>query len=270
MKILHNNTALNKALKGITDLNFVPTMGGLHQGHVSLIKKSQNQSGATIVSIFINPKQFNDKKDFKKYPRNLNKDLNILKKLKINYLYLPAYIDIYNSKNDKEIKLKKNEKILCAKYREGHFEGVLDVMDRLTKLIKPKKIFMGEKDFQQFYLVKKFIEKKYNCKVVGCKTIREKNYLAMSTRNQLLTKKQFEIGGKIALILKNFKNNLKNKINIKKLLIEKSKFLNKEFKIQIEYLELRNIFNLKLATSIKNSRLFVAYKIGNVRLIDNF
>ena len=270
MKILHNNKALNKALKGISVLNFVPTMGGLHQGHVSLIKNSLNQSGTTIVSIFINPKQFNDKKDFKKYPRNLNKDLNILKKLKINFLYLPEYKDIYNSKNDKEIKLKKKEKILCAKYREGHFEGVLDVMDRLTKSIKPKKIFMGEKDFQQFYLVKKFIEKKYNCKVIACKTIREKNYLAMSTRNQLLTKKQFEIGGKIALILKNFKNNLKNKINIKKLILEKSKFLNKEFKIQIEYLELRNIFNLKLATSIKNSRLFVAYKIGNVRLIDNF
>ena len=183
---------------------------------------------------------------------------------------MPAYKDIYHTKNEKEIKLKKNEKILCAKYRKSHFEGVLDVMDRLTKSIKPKKIFMGEKDFQQFYLVKKFIEKKYDCKVIGCKTIREKNYLAMSTRNQLLTKKQFEIGGKIALILKNFKNNLKNKINIKKLIVEKSKFLNKEFKIQIEYLELRNIFNLKLATSIKNSRLFVAYKIGNVRLIDNF
>ena len=270
MKILHNNKALNKALKGISDLNFVPTMGGLHQGHVSLIKNSLNQTGATIVSIFINPKQFNDKKDFKKYPRNLNKDLNILKKLKINFLYLPEYKDIYNSKNDKEIKLKKNEKILCAKYRKGHFEGVLNVMDRLTKLIKPKKIFMGEKDFQQFYLVKKFIEKKYNCKVIGFKTIREKNYLAMSTRNQLLTKKQFEIGGKISLILKNYKNNLKNKINIKKLILEKSKSLNKEFKIQIEYLELRNIFNLKLATSIKNSKLFVAYKIGNVRLIDNF
>jgi len=270
MKILDNYKALNKALKGISDLNFVPTMGGLHQGHVSLIKKSLNQSAATIVSIFINPKQFNDKKDFKKYPRNLNKDLNILKKLKINFLYLPEYKDIYNSKNDKEIKLKKKEKILCAKYREGHFEGVLDVMDRLTKSIKPKKIFMGEKDFQQFYLVKKFIEKKYNCKVIACKTIREKNYLAMSTRNQLLTKKQFEIGGKIAFILKDFKNNLKNKINIKKLILEKSKSLNKEFKIQIEYLELRNIFNLKLATSIKNSKLFVAYKIGSVRLIDNF
>jgi len=193
MKILHNNKALNKALKGISVLNFVPTMGGLHQGHVSLINNSLNQSGTTIVSIFINPKQFNDKKDFKKYPRNLKRDLNILKKLKINFLYLPAYKDIYHSKNDKEIKLKKNEKILCAKYRKSHFEGVLDVMDRLTKSIKPKKIFMGEKDFQQFYLVKKFIKKKYNCKVVGCKTIREKNYLAMSTRNQLLTKSNLKL-----------------------------------------------------------------------------
>lgn len=270
MKILHNNKALNKALKGISVLNFVPTMGGLHQGHVSLIKNSLNQTGATIVSIFINPKQFNDKKDFKKYPRNLNKDLNILKKLKINFLYLPAYKDIYHSKNDKEIKLKKNEKILCAKYRKGHFEGVLDVMDRLTKLIKPKKIFMGEKDFQQFYLVKKFIEKKFHTKVINCKTIREKNYLAMSTRNQLLSKSQFDNAGKIALNLKKFKNTLKNKVNLQKLILDKCKILKKKFKIKIEYLELRNIFNLRLSKSIKNSKLFIAYKIGTVRLIDNF
>ena len=129
---------------------------------------------------------------------------------------------------------------------------------------------MGEKDFQQFYLVKKFIEKRYRCQVISCKTIREKNYLAMSTRNQLLTNKQFETGGKIALILKKFKNKLKDKDNIKKLLLEKIEFLNKKFEIKIEYLELRNIFNLKLASSNKNSKLFIAYKIGNIRLIDNF
>ena len=270
MKILHNNKELNKALNNLSNINFVPTMGGLHKGHVSLIKKSLNKSGVTIVSIFINPKQFNDKKDFKKYPRNIKKDLTILKKLKINFLYLPKYKDIYHSKKDKDIKLHKKEKILCAKFRKGHFEGVLDVMNRLTKLIKPKKIFMGEKDFQQFYLVKKFIEKRYRCQVISCKTIREKNYLAMSTRNQLLTNKQFETGGKIALILKKFKNKLKDKDNIKKSLLEKIEFLNKKFEIKIEYLELRNIFNLKLASSIKNSKLFIAYKIGNIRLIDNF
>src|SRR5210317_2530867 len=270
MKILYNIKELNKALKGISDLNFVPTMGSLHQRNVSLIKKSLNQTGATIVSIFINPKQFNDKKDFKKYPRNLNKDLDILKKLKINFLYLPKYNDIYHSKKNQDIKLNKNEKILCAKFRKGHFEGVLDVMDRLTEIIKPKKIFMGEKDFQQFYLVKKFIEKKFHTKVIGCKTIREKNYLAMSTRNQLLSKNQFDNAGKIALNLKKFKNTLKNKVNLQKLILDKCKILKKKFKIKIEYLELRNIFNLRLSKSIKNSKLFIAYKIGTVRLIDNF
>ena len=270
MKILYNNKELNKALNNISNINFVPTMGGLHQGHVSLIKKSLNKSGVTIVSIFINPKQFNDKKDFKKYPRNIKKDLRILKKLKINFLYLPKYRDIYYSKKDQNIKLHKNEKILCAKFRKGHFEGVLDVMNRLTKLIKPKKIFMGEKDFQQFYLVKKFIEKKYKCEVIISKTIREKNYLAMSTRNKLLTNKQHKIGGKIALILKRFKKKLKVRNNIKKLISEKIKFLNNKFDIKIEYLELRNISNLKLSLSIKNSKLFIAYKIGNIRLIDNF
>src|SRR5210317_315330 len=247
MKILYNIKELNKALKGISDLNFVPTMGGLHKGHVSLIKKSLSQAGATIVSIFINPK-----------------------KLKINFLYLPKYKDIYYSQKNQDIKLNKNEKILCAKFRKGHFEGVLDVMDRLTKIIKPNKIFMGEKDFQQFYLVKKFVEKKFHTKVIGCKTIREKNYLAMSTRNQLLSKNQFDNAGKIALNLKKFKNTLKNKVNLQKLILDKCKILKKKFKIKIEYLELRNIFNLRLSKSIKNSKLFIAYKIGTVRLIDNF
>ena len=270
MKILHNNKELNKALTGQTNINFVPTMGGLHQGHISLINKSQNKSGITVVSIFINPKQFNDKKDFKKYPRNIQKDLKILKKLRVNYLYLPKYSDVYYPKQNQIIKLNKNEKILCAKFRKGHFEGVLDVMDRLTEIIKPKKIFMGEKDFQQFYLVKKFIEKKFHTKVIGCKTIREKNYLAMSTRNQLLSKNQFDNAGKIALNLKKFKNTLKNKVNLQKLILDKCKILKKKFRIKIEYLELRNIFNLRLSKSIKNSKLFIAYKIGTVRLIDNF
>ena len=108
MKILHNNKELNKALTGQTNINFVPTMGGLHQGHISLINKSQNKSGITVVSIFINPKQFNDKKDFKKYPRNIQKDLKILKKLRVNYLYLPKYSDVYYPKQNQIIKLNKN------------------------------------------------------------------------------------------------------------------------------------------------------------------
>ena len=152
MKTLLNNIDLNEALFGNSNIGFVPTMGSLHDGHISLIKKSQKLSNKTIVSIFINPKQFNNKEDYKKYPRDIKKDLKILKKLKVDFVYLPKIKDIYRGKNKIKIKLNKQDKILCAKYRKGHFEGVIDVMDRLTRMIKPKKIFMGEKDFQQLYL----------------------------------------------------------------------------------------------------------------------
>ena len=162
MKILLNKIDLNEALFGMSNLGFVPTMGSLHQGHISLIKNSKKQCKKTIVSIFVNPTQFNDKNDYTKYPKNKKKDLSILKKLKVDFVFLPNINDIYNFK--RKIKIPKKDKILCAKYRKGHFEGVIDVMDRFTKMIKPKKIFMGEKDFQQLYLVRNYLKKKAQVK----------------------------------------------------------------------------------------------------------
>ncbi len=138
-------------------------------------KKSLKKCNKTLVSVFINPTQFNNKKDYKNYPRNFKKDLSILKRLKINFLYLPNKNNIYNFKRKLKIKLKRSDKILCAKYRKGHFEGVIDVMDRFTRQIRPHKIFMGEKDFQQLHLVKRYIEKKYKTKIIICKTIRDNN-----------------------------------------------------------------------------------------------
>ena len=166
MKILLRNSDLNEALSGFSNIGFVPTMGSLHKGHISLIKNSLNYCNKTVVSIFINPTQFNNKIDYKKYPRNLKKDLKILKKLKVNFVYTPIKNEVYSSKNKIKIHLSKKDKILCAKYRKGHFEGVIDVMCRLTNIVKPSKIFMGEKDFQQLYLVKKKLEKKYKTKVI--------------------------------------------------------------------------------------------------------
>ena len=213
MKILLNNIDLNEALFGNSNIGFVPTMGSLHDGHISLIKKSLKLSNKTIVSIFVNPKQFNNKEDYKKYPRNIKKDLKILKKLKVDFVYLPKIKDIYKAKNKIKIKLNKQDKILCAKYRKGHFEGVIDVMTRLTKIINPSKIFMGEKDFQQLLLVKRYIEKNFKSKIISCKTIRDKNKLALSSRNILLNKNEFKQSRKnskeILLFLK--KNYLKKK-----------------------------------------------------------
>ena len=133
MKILLDKCSLFESLRPFNDLGFVPTMGGIHKGHLSLINKSNRLCKITIVSIFINPKQFNNKKDLKSYPRNINKDLKILKKTKkVDFVYLPRFKDIYNDKNKSKIKLSKKDTILCAKYRKGHFEGVLDVMTSKT------------------------------------------------------------------------------------------------------------------------------------------
>ena len=270
MKILIKNKDINEALKKVSNLGFVPTMGSLHKGHEYLIKQSKKKCNQTLVSIFINPTQFNNKKDYLLYPKNLKRDLNILRKLKVNYVYVPKKRDIYYSKRKKTIVLKKESRVLCAKFREGHFEGVIDVMDRLTNIIKPNKIFMGEKDYQQLLLVKKFIEKKYETKVVSCKTVRNKNTLALSSRNQLLNKKDLIKASKIAMELFQFKKFLKNNKKTKYLLQKKTTFLKKNFGIKIDYLEIRKKNNLKSSSTIKNSKIFIAYFINKVRLIDNF
>jgi pantoate--beta-alanine ligase len=270
MKILLNNTTLFESLRPFNDLGFVPTMGGIHKGHLSLINKSNKLCKKTIVSIFVNPKQFNNKKDLKSYPQNIKKDLKILKKSKkVDFVYLPKFKDIYKDKKKSKIKLQKKDKILCAKFRKGHFEGVLDVMNKLTKIVKPKKIFMGEKDFQQLYLVKKELEKKYKTKVIPCKTIRDKNNVALSSRNLLLNKSNLITAAKIYETLVDIKKNTKNKKNIPSFLNLKKKELKNNYKIKIDYLELRNIKNLKLSNTKNNSRLFIAYYLKNVRLIDN-
>jgi len=270
MKLIKLKTDLIKAIEYDKKLGFVPTMGSLHDGHKALIKTSQKNCKKTLVSIFINPTQFDSKKDYKTYPKNLKKDLNYLKKFNVDYVYLPTIKQIYSMKND-EINLNKSQNILCAKFRKGHFEGVLDVLDRFVELISPQKIFMGEKDFQQFFLVKNYIENKYDTKVYVCKTIRDKNKLALSSRNSLLNKKSFIESGIITKKLLKLKNKIhRNRMNYKKLIFDLKKELSKNFDIKIEYLECRNTQNLSTSILKKPFKLFVAYYIDNVRLIDNF
>ena len=271
MKLIRRINDLNKAIKAKNELGFVPTMGGLHNGHESLIKISKKKCKFTIVSIFINPKQFNNKNDFRKYPRDLNKDIIILKKLKVDFVYLPSVNEIYKDHTFSKFKLRKSQQILCAKHRKGHFEGVLDIMNRLTKTILPKYIFMGEKDFQQLFLVKKILEKNYKVKIISCKTIRNVNKVALSTRNFLLKNSSIIKAGFIAKKLINLKSRIiKDKKNSQQLLNNTKIDLVKNFDIKIEYLETRNTTNLSLNIINKNFKIFIAYYIDNVRLIDNF
>ncbi len=270
MKIITSIFDLNKEIKNYRNIGFVPTMGGIHEGHKSLIKASQSKKKMTIVSIFVNPTQFNKKNDFKKYPRNIQNDIAILKKLNVEYLFTPNAKEMYKFKAMK-FNLKKKDKILCAKYRVGHFEGVLNVMNRLLTIIKSKDLYMGEKDYQQLYLIKKFLSKKFKVRVNSCPTVRINNKIALSTRNKLLKKGSFKKASEIALFLKKIK--YKSKLEGSKLafnLHNYKKELEKKYKIKIDYLEFRDEKNLKLNNFKNKYRLFVAYKIDNVRLIDNY
>src|SRR6056300_264464 len=271
MKIILNNRDLSKALRPFNDIGFVPTMGGIHEGHISLIKRSIKSNKKTIVSIFVNPKQFNNSKDFNLYPSNIKKDLAILKKIrKLDFVYIPGFKDVYENKSKSKVKIEKKYKVLCARFRKGHFEGVLDVMNRLTKLIKPKKIFMGKKDFQQLLLVKNFIENKFNTKVIGCKTIRNKNKLALSSRNFLFKQNELNNVEKISKNLINRKKKIKKAKNISIVLKKTKKNFERFFNIKIEYLENRNTNDLSLSNKYNRSKIFLAYYYKDVRLIDNF
>ena len=271
MKIILNNTSLLESLRPFKDVGYVPTMGGIHDGHLSLIHKSNRVCNTTIVSIFLNPKQFNNKNDLKSYPSNLAKDISILRKSKkVDFVYVPKFNDIYENKKKSKIIIDKKDKVLCAKFRKGHFEGVLDVMNILTKLINPNKIFMGKKDFQQFYLVKKFLENKYKTKVIGCKIIRDNNGIALSSRNFLLKKNELNIVSSISKQIIDIKKIIELQKNKLKFLLTKKKEIEKKFHIKIEYLELRKKNDLRISKTLKNSRLFVAYYIRKIRLIDNF
>jgi len=271
MKIILNSRNLSKILEPFNDIGFVPTMGGIHEGHISLIKRSIKSNKKTIVSIFVNPKQFNNVKDFNSYPTNIKKDLAILRRIKkLDFVYIPRFKDVYESNRKSRVKIEKKYRILCAKYRKGHFEGVLDVMNRLTKLIKPNKIFMGKKDFQQLFLVKKFIENKFNIKVIGCKTIRNKNKLALSSRNFLLKQNEVIDVEKISKNFLNLKNKIKYKKNINQFLQKTKKDFERIFNIKIEYLENRNINDLSISNKYLGSKIFLAYYYKKIRLIDNF
>jgi len=268
MKIISNKSKLIKFTHYEKNLGLVPTMGAIHQGHISLIKKCISQCEKTIVSIFINKPQFNKKSDFRKYPRLLKKDISILKKFKIDYLYLPSVNQIYPNGSNKNIKISSFRKKLCGKFRPGHFEAVVDVIDRFIKIIKPKNIYFGEKDMQQLKIIEHFVNKNHSkTKVIGCKTIRDKNGVALSSRNFLLSIKENQIASKIyKLIYDNKQNLIKKKLSL--VSVKRKIFMLGARKI--DYVTMLDINKLTKPYKRNNKyKIFVAYYLDSTRLIDN-
>ena len=268
MKIILNKRKLAKIIKHEKNLGFVPTMGLIHKGHIYILKKSITLCDKTIVTIFVNKPQFNRINDYKNYPRDLKKDISILKKYKVDYLYLPTMKQIYPIGPNKKIKISSFSTKLCGKFRPGHFEAVVNVINRFIKIIRPNKIFLGEKDMQQLKIIEEFINKnKIKTKVIGCKTIREKNGIACSSRNLLLSTNDIKIASKVyKLLYKNKKLWIRKKNNLKKI---KNKIFQLGVK-KMDYIELLDINKQILPFKKKNKfKLFIAYYLGSTRLIDN-
>jgi pantoate--beta-alanine ligase len=253
-------------------VGFVPTMGALHKGHISLIKESKKGSAITVCSVFVNPTQFNNPDDFKKYPITIEQDLLMLEENGCDILFLPDENEIYPDKASREkyFDLGFLETILEGRYRPGHFQGVCLIMDKLLDIVKPDLLFLGQKDFQQCLVIKKLIEiKKVVVEVVVCPIIREPDGLAMSSRNTRLSDEERKLAPELYRTLQSIKNNL-NSSNFDHLRKEAIEELEKKT-FKVDYLELVSKNNLKEAhlPTQEPLVLVIAAYISDVRLIDN-
>ena len=227
-------------------LGFVPTMGALHEGHLSLIQRSLRENDWTVVSVFVNPTQFNEEEDFKNYPIQREKDLEYLKSHKVPFLFLPDVSKIYEEGFVFQVQEKDLSRKLCGTHRKGHFEGVLTVVLKLLNIMQPDRAYFGEKDYQQCLLIQNMVKAFFlDVQIILCPTVREKNGLAMSSRNLRLTKEEKEQASFFYKILQ-----LKEKLSFVQKRLEEKGF-------EVEYVEERE------------GRRFGAVKIRNIRLIDN-
>ena len=254
-------------------IGFIPTMGALHNGHLSLMEQSKQKAGITVCSIFINPTQFNDPKDFQKYPVTIEKDIYLLETNAVDILFLPSVDEIYPDGTDnlEHFELGYLETILEGKFRPGHFQGVCQVMFRLLEIVKPDFLFMGQKDYQQCMVVKRLLEiMQSNIQFITCETLRETDGLAMSSRNMRLNEDDRKNATAIYEALIYLKQNIKagSLINI---VDEAKSILNKKDFI-IDYVEIADADALAEIENWNGSQKIVALIAAfqhEIRLIDN-
>ncbi len=275
MKVFKTKSKLIASLNALQQkksIGFVPTMGALHEGHLTLIEASKKGCDITICSIFVNPTQFNNADDFDNYPNTLDKDLEKLEKLSCDIVYTPSINDLYTKREKaKEFDFGSLANSMEGKFRGGHFNGMATIIEKLFNIIKPQKAFFGQKDLQQLQIVKALVkQKKIHIKINSVPTIREKNGLAKSSRNNLLSKKQ---RNKAALIYYCLNYCLNNKT---KGVVKLKSFIHTKFKqqqdLKLEYAEIVNLNNMlpikKWQGKNENAICIAAY-IDGIRLIDN-
>jgi pantoate--beta-alanine ligase len=253
-------------------VGFVPTMGALHAGHLSLMKKCRSENDLAIASIFVNPTQFNDKNDLKNYPRTLEKDLSMLENEGCDVVFYPEVNEIYPEPDNRKFDFGNLDKIMEGAYRPGHFNGVAQIVTKLFDAVMPDLAYFGQKDFQQLAIIKKIVrDYAYSIKIIACPIVREQDGLAMSSRNLLLGSNERQAAPLISLTLTKA-NQLKTLMDfstLKKWVVEQ---IDCSPYLKTEYFEIIDETELQPANSWNAGKVLVgciAVKAGNIRLIDN-
>ncbi|AVX05104.1 pantoate--beta-alanine ligase (AMP-forming) [Maritalea myrionectae] len=252
-------------------IGFVPTMGALHKGHLSLVKAAQAQSDKVIVSIFVNPTQFNDPKDLQAYPRTEQTDLEQLDPLGVDLVYLPSADEMYGQGFATKVSVAGLTDCLCGASRPGHFDGVATVVSKMLLQTGADKAFFGEKDFQQLQVIRRVVaDLNIDIDVIGCPTMREHDGLAMSSRNMRLSEEGRRIAPQLHQIMQQSAEAIKGGTPIERAMsTAKSELADAGFG-KVDYFEVRELENLELATNLdRPARLFAAVFLEDVRLIDN-
>jgi len=257
--------------EGLT-IGFVPTMGALHRGHLSLVELAGQQTGFVVVSIFVNPTQFNDKGDLERYPRDLQKDLDLLASTPCRLVFAPEPEEIYPEPDNRQFNFGMLEQVMEGKFRPGHFNGVAQVVSRLFDIVQPDKAFFGQKDFQQLAIIREMVRKmKLNIEIVSCPIVREADGLAMSSRNMLLNAVQRQSAVHISATLSEA-NNKTGDLSVEELCRWVIDRINENEQLNTEYFEIVNSETLMPVNSWDEPCIKVgciAVHCGKVRLIDN-
>ena len=256
--------------KNKKEINLIPTMGNIHSGHLSLLSKANKFDGINIVSIFVNPTQFNDEDDFNNYPNTFEADMEILSKANCNIIFAPSRNQIYPDGIKSEKTVFKYRDILCDLYRLGHFDGVTTIVKILFNLIEPSKVFFGEKDFQQLKIIEQLIfQNNLKINLIKCPSIRDSDGMSFSSRYSTFSKDEKSKFKRCAKIINANLSKLKRDFD-HKILDNIEKELRSYGILKIDYFEVRNEENLSLSVNNESSRLFIAFYLNKVRVIDNF
>ena len=276
MKVVHTIKDLQAELSALKvqgkKVGLVPTMGALHAGHASLVKRSVSENGVTVVSVFVNPTQFNDKNDLEKYPRTLEADCSLLEECGAALVFAPSVSEMYPEPDTRQFSYAPLDTVMEGAFRPGHFNGVCQIVSKLFDAVQPDRAYFGEKDFQQLAIIREMVRQlNYSLEIVGCPIVREEDGLAKSSRNTYLSCEERKAALCLSKAVKKGQELIRNGITASEVLEPMCEIINSEPLARIDYVSMVDALSMQPVDSVNADVLVaMAVYIGKTRLIDNF